>query len=253
MSIIFLSIILLNLIGFWIAFMRQTDSLTDLTYCLSFLVGIWIAYSMNPTIPNLIVAVAITLWACRLGLYLAYRVHVVGGDLRFDPIRNSILLFGSFWLFQAISVFIILLPFTLIFPIMDNINPFYLMTGLTTFMFGFILETIADIQKFKFRQKADVSSFCDEGLWKIIQHPNYLGELICWWSLNFILIPYLSGWLWIGICGPLWITLLITRISGIPPLQDSWKKKYGHLSSFQEYQKLTPRLIPRLTKKLTSK
>ena len=91
------SIMSLNFIVFIVAFIRQTDALTDVTYCVSFVLGSWLAYYFSPSTTSLCLSIAITLWALRLGLYLAYRVHLTGRDKRFDSMRKSFVKFGSFW------------------------------------------------------------------------------------------------------------------------------------------------------------
>lgn len=244
--IIITVIIVINLLAFLAAYKLQTDKLTDVTYCLSFFIGIWIAYSNDPSVTSLVVAIAISLWAFRLGIYLFYRVHLNGLDHRFDSIRASFTKFALFWILQASSILIILTPCIIMFPRVSDDNYPLLICAVFIFLLGLGMESIADYQKFQFRRNSDDDQFCSIGLWKITQHPNYLGEIICWWALYIPFFPSMSGWLWITLCGPIWITILLTKISGIPLLQDSWNTKYGHLDSFKDYSNSTPLLIPKL-------
>ena len=47
---------------------------------------------------------------------------------------------------------------------------------------GFLLESVADMQKFNFRQnKANKNRWCDVGVWKWSRHPNYYGEILVWY------------------------------------------------------------------------
>jgi len=49
--------------------------------------------------------------------------------------------------------------------------------GIILFAYGFLLEAIADVQKYRFRsvvQKGDRSAICDKGVWAWSRHPNYL-------------------------------------------------------------------------------
>ena len=239
-------IIAFNLLAFLVAYKFQTDKFTDLTYCLSFLIGIWIAYSNDPSVTSLVIAISISLWALRLGIYLFYRVHLNGGDRRFDSIRVSFTKFALFWILQASSILIILSPYIVMFPRISDNNYLLLTCAVFLFFFGLGVESVADYQKFQFRRKYDETQFCNKGLWKIVQHPNYLGEIICWWALLLPIFPSMTGWLWIILCGPIWITILLTKISGIPLLQDSWNTKYGDLKSFKDYSNNTPLLIPKL-------
>ena len=117
--------------------------------------------------------------------------------------------------------------------------------GVSVWLVGWIIETVADIQKFRFRQdEANEGKIIQSGLWAVVQHPNYTGEIMCWIGVFLVTLPSLVGWQWISIVSPLWITILLTKISGIPFLHRTSKKKYGHLESFRKYQAQTKLLIP---------
>ena len=235
---------ILHLVGFTIAYRKQTDAITDFSYALGFVGSIWISYYLAPfDVLNLIVAVAVTLWASRLGVYLAFRVKLVGKDARFDQMRSSLLGFGSFWFFQATTISIMILPFKLAFSVTKTISPYWVLCWGLVFLLGFLLEAVADWQKFKFKL-GHPNAFCCVGLWKICRHPNYLGEIICWWSLALLISVKCAGWghlIWIS---PIWITLLLLKISGIPPLEMAWEEKYGKDADFQIYLQKTSRLSP---------
>ena len=53
----------------------------------------------------------------------------------------------------------------------------------------------------------------DQGLWKYTQHPNYFGEVTQWWGIYTIALAIPFGW--ISIFGPIFITYMIIKISGI--------------------------------------
>ena len=51
--------------------------------------------------------------------------------------------------------------------------------GIILFVLGFILESVGDIQKYRFRSDtANKGKFCDVGFFKWSRHPNYFGEII---------------------------------------------------------------------------
>ena len=105
--------------------------------------------------------------------------------------------------------------------------------------------TIADQQKFTFRNNPNNhGQFVNVGVWRYSQHPNYFGEMLCWFGVFMMTIPYIEQWDLIGIVSPLWIIILLRFISGIPLLQRGAEKRYGHLSSYQQYRKKTALLIP---------
>ena len=110
---------------------------------------------------------------------------------------------------------------------------------------GFIIESIADYQKSVFKGKSEnKGKFIQSGLWSVVRYPNYTGEIMCWVGVFVFCLNVLVGWQWIAIISPIWISILLIFISGIPLLEASYAKKYANMPSFQEYTKSTSRLLP---------
>ncbi|MDW3192407.1 MAG: DUF1295 domain-containing protein [Cytophagales bacterium] len=239
-----------NLIIFLIAFRFQTDKLTDITYASTFgilaLVLFW-HYGNHSSWYRQAITVMILLWAIRLGGYLFRRILQKGKDSRFDSFRHSIRGFGGFYTLQAISIWIVILPTIAALSSNIDFSPHLVefSIGSIVFMIGWLLEIVADHQKFNFRSLAsNDGKFMSEGLFSIIRFPNYLGEILVWSGIFITTIPALSGLSWLTIVGPIWITFLLIKVSGIPYLERSNKERYGHLESFHQYQKTTKKLIP---------
>ena len=57
----------------------------------------------------------------------------------------------------------------------------------------------------------------------------------------------LSGWQWIALLSPVFVILLLTRVSGVPMLEAKADKRWGGQDDYEEYKKNTPVLPPRLT------
>tara|TARA_B100000287_G_scaffold354680_1_gene344994 strand:- start:156 stop:614 length:459 start_codon:yes stop_codon:yes gene_type:complete len=123
------------------------------------------------------------------------------------------------------------------------INPlFYL--GLVIFILGFTIEVIADYQKTKFRKNPkNKNHFITSGLWSYSRHPNYLGEISLWTGIAIISFSSLSDWQNISLISPIFIYMLLVHISGINFLEASSNKKWGHLQTYQDYIKKTPKLL----------
>ena len=125
------------------------------------------------------------------------------------------------------------------------------MIGLIIWILGFTFEVVADAQKSRFR--ADLQNkdkFIQSGLWSLSRHPNYFGEIVLWIGIAIIAVPVLKGWQWVCMISPVFVTVLLTRISGIPPLEKRADEKWGGQNGYEEYKAHTPVLIPRLPKGL---
>ena len=65
-----------------------------------------------------------------------------------------------------------------------------------------------------------------------------------WWGIFVIGIAVYEGLQWLAVLGPLFITFILLKVSGIPLLEESSEKRYGHMPEFQAYRKNTSLLIP---------
>jgi steroid 5-alpha reductase family enzyme len=113
--------------------------------------------------------------------------------------------------------------------------------------FGFGVEATADAQKSRFRANPENrGKSIQTGLWARSRHPNYLGEIVLWVGVAIISLPILRGWEWIALISPLFVTVLLTRISGVPILEKRADEKWGGQEDYEAYKERTPVLIPRL-------
>lgn len=238
--------LIINTAMFLIAFWKQTDKVTDITYSLTFiaLASVGFFASEKSTV-DIVILSLVVLWAIRLGGFLLSRVRSMGRDKRFDKMRPKFFNFLAFWMLQAISVFIVSLSFLFIFREVGKIPNTIFYLGVVLASLGLILETTADFQKNKFKN-INKSSFMDKGVWKYIRHPNYLGEILFWLGIFTAGSTYLTNSIWIAFLGPVWIIILLTKLSGIPLLEKKWEKTYGTNPAFRVYQKKSWRLIPYL-------
>lgn len=238
--------LLINVIGFIIAYSFRSDKFTDASYALSFAgITAYLLVTSEITIVKLLVALVIFAWALRLGGYLVMRIRKIGRDKRFDDMRDSFVKFGQFWLLQAVTVWIVMLAATLLFNEDRRMELTTVVSvGLIISVVGIIVEGIADIQKFTFIN-AHPDKWVSSGLWKYSRHPNYFGEILMWIGIYVASV----GWLpekmqWIALMSPLFISAMLLFVSGIPLVEASADKKWGKDKKYQSYRNRTSILIP---------
>lgn len=221
----------------WASFFK-TDKVTDLSYGLTFiLVAAYLIWQGGPTLLLLLPI----LWGFRLSGYLFSRILKIKKDQRFDGIREKFWPFAKFWILQAISILIISLPF--IFASLNNFSVRISYFSAFIFTLGLVLETIADWQKYQFKNNsANQGKFIQTGLWRYSRHPNYFGEMLVWWGIYLASLPSLQGLQHLAILSPIYIMSLLLFVSGVPTLEKGYAKKYGQ--TWLEYKKRTSLIIP---------
>jgi steroid 5-alpha reductase family enzyme len=239
--------LVVNAVFFAIAAIRRTDVVTDLSYSLSFALLAIALPSLGAREPvQLVAALLVLIWAVRLGGYLLTRILRIKVDHRFDEMRDKPLRFARFWLLQAISVAVIMLPVTYLVS-RDDAPGFgaWAIAGVAMWLVGLVIEAVADAQKSSFKGKEENRDrFITSGLWRYSRHPNYFGEMLVWWGLFLYAVPFLHGAAFAVVIGPVFITLLLLFVSGIPLLERSADAKYGDEPAYREYKRRTSILMP---------
>ncbi|HET8992082.1 MAG TPA: DUF1295 domain-containing protein, partial [Candidatus Saccharimonadales bacterium] len=236
------SSLLINIVLFLIAFSRKSDKLTDISYALSFLtIDLFsLIYVGKYSFTNLVLFALVAIWAVRIGGFLLYRVLKVGKDRRFDGIRESFTRFGKFWVGQAITAWVLMLPITLA---LYNGAKFKVLVflGVVVWVVGLLAEAIADYQKFRFKQnKNNQGKWIQEGIWKLSRHPNYFGEITVWVGIYIACFSDLStAEKMIGLASPLLISVVLLFISGVPLLEKSADERWGKDEAYKKYKQHT--------------
>lgn len=249
-SIILLSLassLAINLVLFLIAFKRQSDKLTDISYAISFLTIniVSFSYAAQYNLYSWVLFVMVLLWAVRIGAFLLIRVLKVGKDKRFDTMRPGFISFGKFWLGQALTAWILMLPVTIALYRGESVtNIVYV--GLLVWLVGLIIETLADYQKFSFKQNPrNRGKWIQEGIWRHARHPNYLGEIMVWTGIYLVSFPALTiAQRLICLASPLLITFVLLKVSGVPILERSADERWGNLKEYKTYKQNTRLLLP---------
>ncbi len=235
----------------WVVFipswLGRTEKLFDLTGSLTYVLisGLALAYG-NQNARSVLLAILIVAWAVRLGGFLYARIHKDGHDPRFRPIRQHLPMFFMTWTLQGVWVTV---TGAGAFAAMTSGHgePLGLLAAIggACWLVGFAMEVVADHQKRAFRADPDNrENFITSGLWAWSRHPNYFGEILLWVGIALIALPALQGWQLATLISPLWVWLLLTRISGVRMLEGRAERRWGHNPDYQRYRDATPVLIP---------
>lgn len=243
-------IFLVQWIAFIPAYLQQTEKFFDLTGSLTYISITVLLLILSPDRDprSWLVGALVIIWAGRLGTFLYRRIHREGKDGRFDEIKPNFLRFFNVWNIQALWV-----TFTAsaaFIAITSSTRPgigVFAIVGFIVWLIGFAIEVMADNQKTQFRaDPANKGKFIQTGLWARSRHPNYFGEIVLWLGIMIMAIPTLQGWQWVALISPVFVTLLLTRVSGVPMLERRADEKWGGQEDYEAYKKNTPVLIPKL-------
>ena len=229
------------------AFIFQTEKFYDLTGSITYLTAVF--YTLYVTgsnnLSDLIIVGCVAVWAIRLGSFLFMRIHKAGEDRRFRTIKPNFTRFLMTWTLQGMWVSMCLLcVLTALSSYSGVVMNSIFFIGLLIFILGLSIEIIADYQKTVFRRNIEnKDKFITTGLWSLSRHPNYFGEILLWTGIAIMSISSLQGLQYITLISPIFVYVLLVYISGVRILEAQAEKKWGHLDSFKEYIKNTPRLF----------
>jgi steroid 5-alpha reductase family enzyme len=231
------------------SFRRQTERYFDLTGSLTYIGAAIAAVILSPVRDerSLVLLALVIIWAARLGTFLFRRIRKSGKDDRFDELKPSFVRFLAVWTVQGLWVSLTLAA-ALAAITTEAREPLglFALVGLAIWVVGFGIEALADWQKSRFRaDPANEGRYIDSGLWAWSRHPNYFGEIVLWVGVAVIALPVLAGLQWLTLVSPVFVALLITRISGVPMLERKADERWGGQPDYESYKARTPVLIPR--------
>jgi steroid 5-alpha reductase family enzyme len=237
----------------WVVFvpsyLLQTERFFDLTGSITYITVTVVAVLLTPDTDarSILLLVMVTVWAARLGFYLFRRIRRAGVDSRFDAIKPSLPRFLNVWTLQGLWVSLTLATALAAISSTERVALGTLTAiGLLVWVLGFGIEATADAQKSRFRaDPANKGHFIRTGLWAWSRHPNYFGEITLWIGVAIVALPVLRGWQWVTLISPLFVILLLTRVSGVPLLEKSAEERWGGEPDYEDYKARTPVLVPR--------
>jgi steroid 5-alpha reductase family enzyme len=250
------AVVALMVLTWIISLVLKDASIVDIGWGFGFVVVAWVAFAVGDGYDGRkwLVAILTSAWGLRLTAYLFWRNAGKGEDYRYRAMRKRwgprfplISLLTVFGL-QGVLMWLVSMPTQVaqLSGMPDGLNVLDYI-GAAVWIVGFLFEAIGDFQLARFKSDpANAGKVMDRGLWKYTRHPNYFGNAVLWWGLFLIALARPENTL--VIFGPIIMTILLTRVSGVPLLEASLKRRR---EGYVEYVSRTSSFIPMPPKKLT--
>lgn len=248
-SLVILVVLLLLSQVFWftVSVVRKRNDVADVAWGLNFILLAWLSLFLfeNLILRGFLVTSLVSLWGIRLAWHIGSRHSGKKEDYRYLAWREQwgkwfyLRSFIQIYFLQGLLALIVVLPVIIINLGSDNKIYSIDFLGLIIWVAGFAIESLADRQLAVFlKNPANSGKIMRSGLWKYSRHPNYFGEVTQWWGIWLLAISVPWGfWTFIG---PLTISFLIIKVSGIPLLE----KKMAENPDFEDYKNKTSMFVP---------
>jgi steroid 5-alpha reductase family enzyme len=242
------------IVVFFLAWIREDNSIVDIAWGGGFIIVSFFSLLQGGHIAprSLLVTALVSIWGLRLAWHIYRRNRGRGEDFRYRAWRESWgkwfrwRSFFQIFMLQGLILVVVALP---VIWVNRNTAPGLAWTdgfALAVWLFGFGFEAVGDRQLTQFRKNPENhGKIMASGLWRYSRHPNYFGEATLWWGMSLFALAVPLGW--IGLAGPLVITLMLRFVSGVPLLE----KKYAGNSDFRDYRNRTPVFVPWIPRRKT--
>ncbi len=231
---------------------RRDNSIADIAwgpgFILAALAVLW-WHAPAPVRP-VVATVLVSVWGLRLAVHLLLRNWGRGEDWRYAQWRVK---WGAWWplrsflqvfMLQGGLLLVISLPVLWINTYGGAPLGWLDALGALVWLAGFLMETVADHQLVRFQKDpANYGRILMGGLWRYSRHPNYFGEILMWWGLWLIALSVPGGWM--SVVGPLTVTILILKVSGVPLTESRQLSN----PEFRDYAARTSPMVPWFPKK----
>ena len=236
---------------FIIALIKKNNAIADIGYGGGFIVVSLVSLIQNGGhIYATITYLLVLLWGIRLAIRIGIRNHGKPEDFRYAAWRKEwknfyLRSYLQIFMLQGLIIYVISAPVLMINLFPKTVNYWVFGLGILVWIVGYLFEVIGDYQLDEFlKLPKKPSRYMQTGLWSLTRHPNYFGEATMWTGI-FIISLGASMYGVYAVIGPILITFLLTKVSGIPMVEKRWKDD----AEWKKYAKKTPAFIPRLNSK----
>ena len=234
---------------FWfvLSLLKKRNDVADIAWGLGFVLLAWVSIfiSKNFEIRTFVVTFLVTVWGLRLAYHIYGRHKKTAEDYRYLKFRQSwgkwfyLRSYLQIYILQGLLLFLVVSPVLIINKFSSAEFIFLDAIGVLFWGVGYFFESVGDRQLSEFiKNPNSKGKLMMSGLWSYTRHPNYFGEVLQWWGIWMLAISVPYG-LW-GIIGPITITFLILKVSGIPMLEEKMKNH----PDFHDYQKRVSMFFP---------
>lgn len=240
-------------IWFIVSLFKKRNDVADTAWGLGFVLLAWVSFFINNVsdLRGLLVNLLVSIWGLRLAWHIHSRNKGKSEDYRYQAWRREwgkwfyLRSYFQVYLLQGLLLFLIIFPVLLINNSLESKLNWLDAFGLVVWLVGFFFEVVGDAQLASFvGNQNNKGKILQSGLWRYTRHPNYFGEVTQWWGIWLFALSVAQGWL--AIIGPLTISILILKVSGVPMLE----KKMESNPDFIKYKKRTSVFIPWFPKKI---
>ncbi|MFN8316726.1 MAG: DUF1295 domain-containing protein [Chitinophagales bacterium] len=246
-----LLIFLYAAVWYGIALYKQRNDVADIAWGLGYVfICIYLFLFQSKAPISVLLYTLVIIWGLRLSIHIYTRNKGKTEDFRYKQWREEwgkTFYWRSFlqvFLLQGVILLIIISPIILSSTVLDQNYSLATIIGIVLWTVGFIFQALGDYQLKVFsKQRKSKDEIMQSGLWKYSRHPNYFGEILMWWSIFLITLPFDNS-LWF-IFSPVTITFLLLFVSGVPLLE----AKYRGNTAFDSYKQRTNAVFPWFPKK----
>ena len=232
---------------FVVSLIKKRNDVADVAWGLGFVLMTWASFllSGDSGTRGILVGALVSIWGLRLAWHIHVRNKGKAEDYRYLAWRKEwgkwfyLRSYVQVYLLQGTLLFLIVLPVLWINKNAGTDIGLLDLLGVAVWLVGFYFEAVGDAQLARFiKNPVNQGKLMQGGLWAYTRHPNYFGEVTQWWGIWIVALSVPNGWL--SIIGPITITFLILKVSGIPMLE----KKMEENPEFAEYKRKTSVFLP---------